>query len=94
MTGDNFPIHEPLKKHATNLKQIATAQHIVEIAKEHGKTIKEILSRDLIDNSPRFDSCSSLSRCTKPDKSQLIVELEKQLDSVNYCFDPILVNEN
>ena len=38
--GDKFLIHKPLKKHATYLKQVAAAQHIVEIAKERGKTIK------------------------------------------------------
>ena len=40
VTGDKFLIHKPLKKHATYLKQVAAAQHIVEIAKERGKTIK------------------------------------------------------
>ena len=40
VTGDKFLIHKSLKKHATNLKQVAAAQHILEIAKERGKTIK------------------------------------------------------
>ena len=31
VTGDKYLIHKPLKKHATNLKQVAAAQHIVEI---------------------------------------------------------------
>ena len=39
VTGDKFLIHKPLQKHATNLKQVTAAQHIVEIAKERGKTI-------------------------------------------------------
>ena len=89
VTGDKFLIHKPLKTHATNLKQVAAAQHIVEIAKERGKTIKQIMSHDLIYNSPFFDRTrSSLSSCTKPEKAQLIVEMEKKFDFDNYCFDP------
>ena len=44
-----------------------------------------ILGYDLFDTSPLFDG----AWCTKPDKSQLIRELEQNLNSEDYVFSPV-----
>ena len=47
-----------------------------------------ILKHDLLNSSHLFD-VGPLPRCTKPDKSQLISELEKNLEISEYSFHPV-----
>ena len=44
-----------------------------------------ILNHDLLDSSPMFED-GTVPRCTKPDRSQLVKELEKHIENNKYDF--------
>ncbi|MES9884561.1 MAG: hypothetical protein ABW185_27265 [Sedimenticola sp.] len=73
-----YPTGKP-KKPVITTKQLAASVRTVEIAKQRGYTIEQVLSHDLFDTSPLFDGDPTFPRCTKPEKSQLEAELEKHL---------------
>jgi hypothetical protein len=83
----NYPTSKP-NKPAITTKQIAATLRTVEIAQQRGKTSDNILCHDLFDTSPLFDGDHTAPRCTKPDKSQLVAELEKHLAQDEFEFNP------
>ena len=62
--------------HKVSAKEIAAAQRNMEIAKERGMPLNEILSHDLLISSPLFEG--DLPTCV--DKSKLVHEIESELD--------------
>ena len=89
---DNQPA---LAKHQTKLeskydvsaKQIAGVIQMVEVAKERGKALAQVLCYDLFDSSPHFYGDPTSLRCTKPDREQLITELENNLNPSDFSFN-------
>ena len=65
-------------------KDVAVAQHNIEIAQLRGMSQEDIYSYDFFNNSPLFDG----NITTKPDKSQLVAELEKCLTDDDKVFHP------
>ena len=61
-------------------KDIARAHRAMEIVKERGMPISEIMKHDLLPCSPLFDGDFT----SKPDKSQLVAELEQHLTTEHY----------
>lgn len=80
-----YPTSKPSKA-IISAKQVGTTVRTVEIAKQRGYTTEQVLSHDLFDASPLFDGDPTFPRCTKPEKSQLIAELEKHLVAKEYDF--------
>ena len=60
---------------------------MVDVAKERSKTLEQVLCYDLVDSSPHFYGDHTSLRCTKPDKAQLITELENSLNPSDFCFN-------
>ena len=79
---------KPIKATIT-AKHVANAVHDVDIAKERGKPLDFILSHDLFEGSPLFEEVLNVQRCTKPNKSQIIAELENHLGKDDYNFHPV-----
>ena len=88
--------HQPASaKHQTQLvskydvsaKQIAGVIQMVEVAKERDKALAQVLCYDLFDSSPYFYGDPTSLRCTKPDKEQLITELENNLNPSTFSFN-------
>lgn len=70
------------KKVGTTSRQIAQAQKAVDIARDRGESLKDILTYDLLPTNKLFEN----NQTTKPDKHTLILELEKSLSSDDYDF--------
>ncbi len=71
-----------LSKSTVSTKDIASAQRDTEIAQNRGMSLPEIFAHDLLHHSPLFDGGFP----TKPQKSNLILELETHLEQVDYRF--------
>ena len=65
-------------------KDIASAQKNIDISKLRKMSLQDIYSCDFFNNSPLFDG----NITTKPDKAQLVSELEKCLTLEDKLFDP------
>lgn len=65
-------------------KELGLAHNRLEIARQRGETMKDILSYDILQNSPLFNGDIP----KKPAKHMLIAELEKNLSTEDYCFEP------
>ena len=66
-------------------KELGLAQNRLEIARQRGETMKDILCHDLLQTSPLFDG----EVPKKPAKHILIVELEKNLSTEDCLFEPV-----
>ena len=62
--------------HKMSTKEIAAAQRNIEIAKERGMPLNQILSHDMLMSSSLFDG----DLPTHVDKSKLVHEIESELD--------------
>ena len=60
---------------------------MVGVAKERGKALAQVLCYDLFDSSPHFFGYPTSLRCRKPDKEQLITELENNLNPTDFIFN-------
>ena len=78
-----------VSKYDVSAKQIAGVIQMVGIAKERGKALAQVLCYDLFDSSPYFYGDPTSLRCTKPDKEQLITELENNLNPSDFSFNSI-----
>ncbi|KAH3863596.1 hypothetical protein DPMN_026584 [Dreissena polymorpha] len=65
---------------------MADAQRSMDIAKERGMSLKQILSHDLISSSPLFDG----DLPAHVDKSKLIGEIESRLDISKWSRESLL----
>ena len=72
----------PLNQNIVSPKVLATAQRDVDIAKDRGVDLDKIFSYDILPTSSIFDGNFPL----KPEKSKLIVELEKYLTKDDFEF--------
>ena len=77
------PIFQITSK-AITAKDIASAQRDIEIATMRGMSQKEVYSHDFFQNSTLFNG----NIPTKPDKAQLVTELEAYLQPEDKIFDP------
>lgn len=66
-------------------KELGLAQNRLEIARQRGETMKDILSHDLLHTSPLFDGEAP----KKTVKHKLTVELEKHLSTEDCLFEPV-----
>ena len=76
-----------VSKYDVSAKQIAGVLQLVGVAKERGKALAQVLCYDLFDSSPHFFGYPTSLRCTKPDKEQLITELENNLNPSDFSFN-------
>ena len=76
-----------VSKYDVSAKQIAGVIQMVEVAKERDKALAQVLCYDLFDSSPHFYGDPTSLRCTKPDREQLITELEQNLNPSDFSFN-------
>ena len=75
-----------VSKYDVSAKQIVGVIQMVEVSKDRGKALAQVLCYDLFDSSPHFYSDPTSLRCTKPDKEQLITELDNNLNPSDFSF--------
>ncbi|KAH3823399.1 hypothetical protein DPMN_125198 [Dreissena polymorpha] len=66
---------------------MADAQRVMDIAKERGMSLKQILSHDLISSSPLFDG----DHPAHVNKSKLIGEIKSRLDISKWSWTHVIV---
>ena len=76
-----------VSKYDVSAKQIAGVMQMVEVAKKRGIALAQFLCYDLFDSSPHFYGDPTSLRCTKPDKEQLITELENNVNPSDSSFN-------
>ena len=76
-----------VSKYDVSAQQIAGVIQMVGVAIERGKALTQVLCYDLFDSSPHFYGDPTSLRCTKPDKEQLITELENNLNPIDFSFN-------
>ena len=74
------------ERKAPSSKDMADAQRSMDIAKERGMSLKQILSHDLISSSPLFDG----DLPAHINKSKLIGEIESRLDLSKWSRESLL----
>lgn len=72
-----------VEKNDITPKDVAAAQRNMDIAKERGMSVQEILGHNILPNSPLFDGDIP----AQVNKSPLVGEVESRLDPTQWCFE-------
>ena len=76
--------HQPQKTIKKTLREMNIVEKTIEIARDRGFTTEELLSHDVAPSPTLFNDDGSM---TKPDKSQLVKELEMWLKPEDYKYE-------